>query len=144
VTQGVVQRVKMDVYRSLLARPLDYHWERQAGALAQGLAKGVGALQALVSHTLYTVAPTALELAFGIGLLGWQYPWPVAATVLGAAIAFLALTRPLTTVLAAQRARINALDAHAHQISFEMLMNVECCCAVTVYPAASFQPSRRW
>lgn len=125
VTQGVIQRVKMDVHRSLLERPLQYHWERQTGALAQGLAKGVGALQALVSHTLYAVAPTALELAFGIGLLGWQYPWPIAATVLGATIAFLALTRPLTTVLATQRARINELDAQAHQISFEMLMNVE-------------------
>jgi len=125
VTRTVIQRVQQDLHRHLLRLPMSFHRSRETGALSQTVRQGLGGLQSLVSHALYSVIPTALELSLGVGLLAWCYPWPIAATVSAGVAVYIVFTRPVARVLANQRTEINRLDARAHQIEFEMLMNVE-------------------
>lgn len=125
VARAVLQHVQIDLYRHLLSLPLAYHRKRETGAVTQAMQQGLRGLQAITSYTIYSILPTVSELIFGIGLLAWQYPWPIAAVVAVGVFLYLLYTQPMTRRLAAQRLRINQLDAKAHQIGYEMLLNVE-------------------
>lgn len=125
VARGVLQNVQIDLYRHLLSLPLTYHRRRETGAMTHAMHRGLSGLQAITSYAVYSILPTILELIFGIGLLAWQYPWQIAASVALGVSLYLLYTRPMTSVMAAQRQKINRLDAQAHQIGYEMLLNVE-------------------
>ena len=123
--RSVLQKVQEDLYQHLLLLPMSYHRTRETGSLTQIMRQGLGGLQAITSHAVYSVIPTVLELTLGIGLLAWRYPWPIAGSVGLGVLLYLSFTRPMTRMLSFQRQRINQLDAQAHQMGYEMLLNVE-------------------
>ena len=70
---GASKQIALEVFGHLHALSLRFHLERQTGGLSRDIERGTRALQSLLSYSLYTIVPTAVEV---------PVPSPLAVVVL--------------------------------------------------------------
>ena len=124
-THGASKRIALEVFEHLHALSLRFHLERQTGGLTRDIERGTRALQSLVSYSLYTIVPTAVELGLALVLLGTQFDAGFVWITLAALAAYVAFTITVTEWRTHFRRRMNELDSRAHTRAIDALLNYE-------------------
>ena len=68
-----MRRIALEVFRHLHALSLRFHLERQTGALTRDLERGTRAIGSLINFTLYSIAPTLVEISLVLAILFARY-----------------------------------------------------------------------
>ncbi|MFN0183636.1 MAG: ABCB family ABC transporter ATP-binding protein/permease [Aquabacterium sp.] len=125
VSFGASKQIALEVFGHLHALSLRFHLERQTGGLSRDLERGTRALQSLVSYSLYTIAPTLLEVALVLGFLGWRFDAGYVWITLGALTAYIVFTVTVTEWRTKFRREMNEMDTRAHSRAIDALLNYE-------------------
>ncbi|MBQ0935347.1 ABCB family ABC transporter ATP-binding protein/permease [Ideonella paludis] len=124
-THGAARQIALEVFQHLHALSLRFHLERQTGGMTRDIERGTRALQSLVSYSLYTIVPTAVELLLALVLLGSAYDMGFVWITLAALAAYVAFTVTVTEWRTQFRRRMNELDSKAHSRAIDALLNYE-------------------
>jgi ATP-binding cassette, subfamily B, heavy metal transporter len=124
-THGAARQIALEVFQHLHDLSLRFHLERQTGGMTRDIERGTRALQSLVSYSLYTIVPTAVELVLALVLLGVAYDMGFVWITLAALAAYVAFTVTVTEWRTQFRRRMNELDSKAHSRAIDALLNYE-------------------
>jgi ABC-type transport system involved in Fe-S cluster assembly fused permease/ATPase subunit len=125
VTQAAVRALSLEVFSHLHALSLRFHLERQTGALTRDLERGTRAIGSLINFTLYSIAPTLVEISLVLAILFARYEPAFGAITLATLIAYVAFTIVVTNWRTVQRRRLNKIDAQTHSRAVDALLNYE-------------------
>ncbi len=139
VSFGASKQIALEVFGHLHALSLRFHLERQTGGLSRDIERGTRALQSLVSYSLYTIAPTLLEVALVLGVLGWRFDAGYVWITLTALAVYVAYTVSVTEWRSRFRREMNELDSRAHSRAIDALLNYE---TVKYFNAEAFEAQR--
>ena len=122
---GASKQIALEVFGHLHSLSLRFHLERQTGGLSRDIERGTRALQSLVSYSLYTIAPTLVEVALVLGVLGWRfdigYVWITAVAL----VVYVGFSVWITEWRTQFRRTMNELDSKAHSRAIDALLNYE-------------------
>ncbi len=124
-THGASRQIALETFRHLHALSLRFHLERQTGGMTRDIERGTRALQSLVSYSLYTIVPTAVELSLAMLLLGSQFDMGFVWITLAALLAYVVFTITVTEWRTQFRRQMNELDSKAHTRAVDALLNYE-------------------
>lgn len=125
VTQAAVRALSLEVFSHLHALSLRFHLERQTGALTRDLERGTRAIGSLINFTLYSIAPTLVEISLVLAILFARYEPAFGAITLATLIAYVVFTIVVTNWRTVQRRRLNKIDAQTHSRAVDALLNYE-------------------
>jgi ABC-type transport system involved in Fe-S cluster assembly fused permease/ATPase subunit len=125
VTERVVRRVALQVFEHLHGLSLRFHLERQTGGLTRDIERGTRAISSLVGYTLYSILPTAVEIALVLGYLFLNYEAWFAAITVGALVVYVVFTVSVTEWRTQFRRTMNELDSRASTRAIDSLLNYE-------------------
>lgn len=124
-THGMARAVGLQTFTHLHALGLRFHLERQTGAVTRDVERGSSAVQSLLSFSLYTIAPTAVELSLALVLLGTQFDWTFVAITLTALAVYAAFSIAVTEWRTHLRRQVNEINSRAHARAVDALLNFE-------------------
>jgi len=124
-TQAAVRARSLEVFSHLHALSLRFHLERQTGALTRDLERGTRAIGSLINFTLYSIAPTLVEITLVLAILFARYEPAFGAITLATLIAYVVFTIVVTNWRTVQRRRLNKIDAQTHSRAVDALLNYE-------------------
>ncbi|GAB6080550.1 ABCB family ABC transporter ATP-binding protein/permease [Hydrogenophilus hirschii] len=125
VIQRISRQLSLAVFNHLHALSLRFHLERQTGAITRDIERGTRAIGTLINFTIYSIAPTLVEIALVLTLLFSQYDarfGTIVAATLALYILFTVIVTNWRTVL---RRHLNRLDAQTHTRAVDALLNYE-------------------
>ncbi|MCC7286756.1 MAG: ABC transporter ATP-binding protein/permease [Burkholderiaceae bacterium] len=122
---GASKQIALEVFGHLHALSLRFHLERQTGGLSRDIERGTRALQSLLSYSLYTIAPTIVEVALVLGFLGWRFDWGYVGITVLALVFYVAFSIWVTEWRTQFRREMNELDSKAHTRAIDALLNYE-------------------
>jgi ABC-type transport system involved in Fe-S cluster assembly fused permease/ATPase subunit len=122
---GASKQIALEVFGHLHALSLRFHLERQTGGLSRDIERGTRALQSLLSYSLYTIAPTIVEVALVLGFLGWRFDWGYVGITAVALVVYVSFSVWLTEWRTQFRRTMNELDSKAHTRAIDALLNYE-------------------
>ena len=122
---GASKQIALEVFGHLHALSLRFHLERQTGGLSRDIERGTRALQSLLSYSLYTIAPTIVEVALVLGFLGWRFDWGYVGITAVALVVYVSFSVWLTEWRTQFRRTMNELDSKAHSRAIDALLNYE-------------------
>ena len=125
VTQSAVRTLALKAFRHLHSLSLRYHLERRTGAVTREIDHGIRGISSLVSFTLYSIAPTLVEIGLVFGYLLTHYE-PSFALIVGVSLAlYITYTLTVTNWRTKFRRQVNELDAKASSRAVDSLLNFE-------------------
>jgi len=122
---GASKQIALEVFGHLHALSLRFHLERQTGGLSRDIERGTRALQSLLSYSLYTIAPTMVEVALVLGFLGWRFDWGYVGITAVALVIYVGFSVTVTEWRTQFRRTMNELDSKAHSRAIDALLNYE-------------------
>ena len=122
---GASKQIALEVFGHLHSLSLRFHLERQTGGLSRDIERGTRALQSLVQYSLYTIAPTLVEVALVLGFLGWRFDMGYVWITLAALAVYIVFTITVTEWRTTFRRTMNELDSKAHTRAIDALLNYE-------------------
>ncbi|HTP71831.1 MAG TPA: ABC transporter ATP-binding protein/permease [Burkholderiaceae bacterium] len=122
---GASKQIALEVFGHLHALSLRFHLERQTGGLSRDIERGTRALQSLLSYSLYTIAPTIVEVALVLGYLGWRFDWGYVGITAVALVVYVTFSVWITEWRTQFRRTMNELDSKAHTRAIDALLNYE-------------------
>jgi ATP-binding cassette subfamily B protein len=122
---GASKQITLEVFGHLHALSLRFHLERQTGGLSRDIERGTRALQSLVQYSLYTIAPTLVEVGLVLGFLGWRFDSGYVWITLAALACYIVFTVTVTEWRTQFRRQMNELDSKAHTRAIDALLNYE-------------------
>ena len=125
VTQAAVRALSLEVFSHLHALSLRFHLERQTGALTRDLERGTRAIGSLINFTLYSIAPTLVEISLVLAILFARYEPAFGAITLATLAAYVVFTIVVTNWRTVQRRRLNKIDAQTHSRAVDALLSYE-------------------
>ena len=125
VTQHAVREISLKVFSHLHALSLRFHLARQTGGLTRDIERGSRGVSSLVSYTIYSILPTAVEMALVLGYLVWQYHVDFVLITVGALVSYVAWTIVVTEWRTGFRRTMNELDTRANVRAIDSLLNYE-------------------
>lgn len=139
VTRAVERNLALRAFEHLHALSLRFHLDRQTGALMRQIDHGVRAIGSLVSFTLYSIVPTAIELALVLGYLLWHYELTFALIVGVSVVLYVLFTLAVTQWRTRFRREMNELDSRASAQAMDSLLNFE---TVKYFDQAAYEARR--
>lgn len=125
VAQRTIRRVALSVFRHLHALSLRFHLERQTGGLTRSLERGTRAIEALLRYTLFSIAPTLVEIALVCGVLWSLFSgWFALATFVTVA-GYILYTFFVSEWRIKFRRLMNDTDSTANTKAIDSLLNFE-------------------
>jgi len=125
VTQRAVRAIALKVFRHLHALSLRFHLARQTGGLTRDVERGQRGISTLVSYALFSILPTAVEIALVCAILATHYDWTFVAITGGALALYIAFTVAITEWRTRFRRQANELDSRANTRAIDSLINYE-------------------
>jgi ATP-binding cassette subfamily B protein len=125
VTQRAQRTIALKVFGHLHALSLRFHLERQTGGLTRDIERGTRAVGSLISYTIYSIAPTLVEIALVLGILIARYDWTFALITGVVLFFYVAFTVKLTNWRTQIRRQANELDSAANVRAIDSLLNYE-------------------
>ena len=122
---GASKQIALEVFGHLHALSLRFHLERQTGGLSRDIERGTRALQSLLQYSLYTIAPTIVEVALVLGFLGWRFDWGYVGITAVALLVYVTFSVWVTEWRTQFRRTMNELDSKAHTRAIDALLNYE-------------------
>ncbi|MFD1624045.1 ABCB family ABC transporter ATP-binding protein/permease [Azospirillum griseum] len=125
VAQRTIRRVALSVFRHLHALSLRFHLERQTGGLTRSLERGTRAIESLLRYTLFSIAPTLVEIALVCGVLWSLFSgWFALATFVTVA-GYILYTFFVSEWRIQFRRVMNDTDSKANTKAIDSLLNFE-------------------
>jgi len=125
VTQSAVRTLALKAFRHLHSLSLRYHLERRTGAVTREIDHGIRGISSLVSFTLYSIAPTLVEIGLVFGYLLTNYEASFALIVAASLALYITYTLTVTNWRTKFRRQVNELDAKASSRAVDSLLNFE-------------------
>jgi ABC-type transport system involved in Fe-S cluster assembly fused permease/ATPase subunit len=125
VTQRAVRTVALKVFRHLHALSLRFHLNRQTGGITRDIERGTRGISSLVSYTLFSILPTAIEITLVLGYLALQYDLWFSVITLVALVTYVTFTVLVTEWRTNFRRTMNDLDSKANTRAIDSLLNYE-------------------
>ena len=125
VTQRAVRTIALEVFRHLHALSLRFHLARQTGGLTRDVERGQRGISTLISFTLFSILPTAVEIGLVAAILVVRYDWTFIAITLTALTLYVAATILITDWRTGFRRQMNELDSKANTRAIDSLLNYE-------------------
>lgn len=124
-TQGATRQVALQTFEHLHSLSLRFHLERQTGGMTRDIERGVRAIESLVTYSLYSIVPTAVEVALVLAILGTRFDAGFVWITLAALGAYVVFTVWVTEWRTHFRVEANAADSAAHNHAIDSLLNYE-------------------
>ena len=125
VTQRAVRTIALEVFRHLHALSLRFHLARQTGGLTRDVERGTRGISTLISYTLFSILPTAVEISLVSAILIARYDWTFIAITAGALTLYVICTVLITEWRTGFRRQMNELDSRANTRAIDSLLNYE-------------------
>jgi ATP-binding cassette, subfamily B, heavy metal transporter len=125
VTQRAVRTIALRVFRHLHALSLRFHLARQTGGLTRDVERGQRGISTLIQYALFSILPTAVEIALVCGILIARYDWTFIAITVGALASYVLFTILITEWRTHFRRQMNELDSKANTRAIDSLLNYE-------------------
>lgn len=125
VTQRAVRNVALKVFRHLHALSLRFHLNRQTGGITRDIERGTRGISSLVSYTLFSILPTAIEITLVLGYLAVQYDIWFSLITVTALVSYVVFTVVVTEWRTNFRRTMNELDSKANTRAIDSLLNYE-------------------
>lgn len=125
VTQRAVRTVALKVFRHLHALSLRFHLNRQTGGITRDIERGTRGISSLVSYTLFSILPTAIEITLVLSYLALQYDLWFSIITVVALVSYITFTVVVTEWRTNFRRTMNELDSKANTRAIDSLLNYE-------------------
>lgn len=125
VEQGAIRKAGLGVFRHLHALSLRFHLERQTGGLSRSLERGAKAIQVILSHSLFSIIPTLVEILLTSVVLAVMAGWRFSAAVLVTVAVYIAFTFVVSEWRIQFRRQMNETDGKANTRAIDSLLNYE-------------------
>jgi ATP-binding cassette subfamily B protein len=139
VTQRVIRRVALEVFRHLHALSLRFHLDRQTGGISRDIERGTRSISTLISFTLYSILPTLIEVGLVLLILARNYAWEFAAITAISLAAYIVFTVAVSNWRIGIRRTLNERDSAANTRAIDSLLNFE---TVKYFNNEDFEASR--
>ena len=124
-TQGATRQVALSTFEHLHSLSLRFHLERQTGGMTRDIERGVRAIESLITYSLYSIIPTAVEMALVLTILGTRFDAGFVWITLAALSLYIVFTVWVTEWRTRFRVEANAADSAAHNHAIDSLLNYE-------------------
>jgi len=125
VAQRTIRRVALSVFRHLHALSLRFHLERQTGGLTRSLERGTRAIEALLRYTLFSIAPTLVEIGLVCVVLWTMFSGWFALATFVTVTAYILYTFFVSEWRIKFRREMNDTDSKANTKAIDSLLNYE-------------------
>ncbi len=119
------REITLRVFRHLHALSLRFHLSRRTGGVARDVERGGAAIIDLLDWTLYTIVPTALEVAMVTAVLVFAYDWTFAAITLATLAAYALWSFEITEWRTDFYRESVEADTRANERAVDSLLNYE-------------------
>ncbi|MFT3718189.1 ABCB family ABC transporter ATP-binding protein/permease [Pseudorhodoferax sp.] len=124
-TQGAARAIALQTFTHLHALSLRFHLERQTGGMTRDIERGVRGVESLISYSLYSIAPTLVEVALVLGILALRFDAWFAWITAAALALYIVFTVVVTEWRTQFRRQVNEFDSTAHTRAIDALLNYE-------------------
>ncbi|KEH28215.1 ABC transporter B family member 25, mitochondrial isoform X2 [Medicago truncatula] len=125
VALRTIRLVSRKVFSHLHDLDLRYHLSRETGALSRTIDRGSGAINFILSSTLFNIVPTILEISMVSGILAYKYGAPFAWITSLSVAAYIGFTLSITQWRTKFRKAMNKADNDASTRAIDSLINYE-------------------
>ncbi|MEI7612775.1 MAG: ABC transporter ATP-binding protein/permease [Betaproteobacteria bacterium] len=125
VTQRVVRRISLEVFRHLHSLSLSFHLERQTGGVSRDIERGSRSISSLISYALYSILPTLVEISLVLTILYTKFDIGFVLITLVSLAAYVLYTVKVSNWRIDIRHRVNAADSTANTQAIDSLLNYE-------------------
>jgi ATP-binding cassette subfamily B protein len=125
VSLAAQRRAAAEAFAHALLLSLDYHQTKRTGALSRTIDRGARAVDFLIRMLVFTLAPSALELAFAAAVLWGVYDWTFAAAAVVTVGLYGILTFAISDWRIRHRRELNEADSEAAGRAVDALLNYE-------------------
>ena len=125
VSQHSIRQISLSMFKHLHNLTLEFHLNRQTGALAKYIDRGTKGIDFLLRYVLFNVVPTFFEIFLVSGILFYLYgPWYAVVTLITIGL-YSYLTFQITEWRNAFRKRMNLADNEISTKMIDSLLNFE-------------------
>ncbi|MDA7811122.1 ABC transporter ATP-binding protein/permease [Candidatus Pelagibacter sp.] len=125
VSQHSIRQISLNMFKHLHALSLQFHLDRQTGALAKYIDRGTKGIDFLLRYVLFNVLPTFFEIFLVSGILFYLYgPWYAIITLTTISL-YSYLTFQITEWRNEFRKRMNQADNDISTKMIDSLLNFE-------------------
>jgi len=125
VSQHSIRQISLNMFKHLHALSLQFHLNRQTGALAKYIDRGTKGIDFLLRYVLFNVVPTFFEIFLVSGILFYLYgPWYAIITLMTISL-YSYLTFQITEWRNEFRKRMNQADNDISTKMIDSLLNYE-------------------
>ena len=125
VSQHSIRQISLTMFQHLHNLSLQFHLNRQTGALAKYIDRGTKGIDFLLRYVLFNIAPTFFEVFLVSGILFYLYgPWYAVVTLLTIGL-YSFLTFKITEWRNVFRKRMNQADNDVSTKMIDSLLNFE-------------------
>jgi len=125
VSQHSIRQISLNMFKHLHNLSLQFHLNRQTGALAKYIDRGTKGIDFLLRYVLFNVVPTFFEIFLVSGILFYLYgPWYAVVTLTTIGL-YSYLTFQITEWRNAFRKRMNQADNNISTKMIDSLLNFE-------------------
>ena len=125
VSQHSIRQISLNMFKHLHNLSLQFHLNRQTGALAKYIDRGTKGIDFLLRYVLFNVVPTFFEIFLVAGILFYLYgPWYAFITLITIGL-YSYLTFQITEWRNAFRKRMNQADNDISTKMIDSLLNFE-------------------
>lgn len=125
VTERVMRRMSLTLFRHLHSLSLSFHLDRQTGALQRDIERGTSGISFLMRFMIFNIIPTLLELLLVIVLLLVNYPPVFALITLAAVVLYVGYSIQVTEWRTRYVREANKMDSTTHARALDSLLNYE-------------------
>lgn len=125
VTERAMRRMSLKLFRHLHRLSLNFHLDRQTGALQRDIERGTNGISFLMRFFVFNIGPTLLELVLVIGLLLANYPPVFAVITLIAVVAYVSYSIKMTEWRTRYVRQAAQADSNTHARALDSLLNYE-------------------
>jgi ABC-type transport system involved in Fe-S cluster assembly fused permease/ATPase subunit len=125
VAHGAIQKVSRDVFEHLHRLDLQFHLDRNTGALSRTIDRGTRSINFALSAMLFNVFPTALEVLLVGGILSYNLGAQYALVTTTTVAAYTAFTIKVSDWRTGIRKKMNQEESAASGKAIDSLINYE-------------------
>ena len=125
VSQHSIRQISLNIFKHVHSLSLQFHLNRQTGALAKFIDKGTKGIDFLLRYVLFNIVPTFFEIFLVSGILFYLYgPWYAVITLTTVTI-YSYLTFQITEWRNEFRRKMNQADNDVNTKMIDSLLNFE-------------------
>ena len=125
VGQRAARQLSTQTFEHLHHLSLKFHLERKTGALSRMISRGLNGVDSVLRFALFNTIPTALEIVFLCGAIGYSLGWPYALVIVGTIVAYISFSYWATEARIGIRRAMNEADNDAGTKAIDSLLNFE-------------------